>query len=97
MKHATPEKQAAHDAYVNRLYQDFMALEKDLRTQFPDYGDVIRHPTWKDAWSSWREAWDTCPECQSRNNSVHNYSMMWGDGDVVCDDCGTYVRGFDAG
>lgn len=38
-----------------------------------------------------------CPKCGSGNTSVHNYSMMWHDGDVICDDCGTYVRGYDAG
>lgn len=40
-----------------------------------------------------------CPKCDSPPNhhEVRNYDEMWRDGDVHCKDCGTYVRGYDAG
>lgn len=40
-----------------------------------------------------------CPKCGSspRRHEIRNYSMMWHDGDIHCIDCGTYVRGYDAG
>lgn len=38
-----------------------------------------------------------CGRCHSSNKKVENYSMMWHDGDIVCQDCGGYVRMFDAG
>jgi transcription elongation factor Elf1 len=40
-----------------------------------------------------------CPKCgsESSRHEVRNYDMMWHDGDVYCKDCGTYVRGYDAG
>jgi hypothetical protein len=44
-----------------------------------------------------RYGMSACPACASSNTSVHNYNMMWHDGDVKCDDCGTYVRMYDAG
>ena len=39
-----------------------------------------------------------CPKCGKdyRFWRVENYSEMWHDGDVVCE-CGTRVRGYDAG
>lgn len=44
-----------------------------------------------------RYGMSACPACASSNTSVHNYNAMWHDGDVMCDDCGTYVRMYDAG
>jgi hypothetical protein len=38
-----------------------------------------------------------CVKCGSHNTSVKNYNMMWHDGDITCDDCGEYVRMYDAG
>lgn len=35
--------------------------------------------------------------CGHPNTSVQNFNRMWGDGDVVCDDCGVRVRSFDSG
>ena len=38
-----------------------------------------------------------CGRCHSKNLQVENHSGMWHDGDIVCQDCGGYVRMFDAG
>lgn len=40
-----------------------------------------------------------CPKCGAppKDHRVDNYSMMWHDGDVVCNKCNTRVRGYDAG
>lgn len=38
-----------------------------------------------------------CGRCHSHNITVENHSLMWHDGDIVCQDCGGYVRMFDAG
>lgn len=38
-----------------------------------------------------------CPKCGGTECHVENYDMTWHDGDVVCNACDTYVRGFDAG
>lgn len=35
--------------------------------------------------------------CKHKNQTVINHSLMWHDGDVVCVDCGKYIRAFDAG
>lgn len=35
--------------------------------------------------------------CKHKNTVVINYSPIWHDGDVVCEDCGKYIRSFDAG
>jgi len=40
---------------------------------------------------------NVCPHCGSDHTSVKNYNMMWHDGDITCDDCGGYVRMYDAG
>lgn len=38
-----------------------------------------------------------CKKCGSLKTHVENYSMMWHDGDVICDNCDSYVRSYDAG
>lgn len=40
-----------------------------------------------------------CPKCFAgpKDQTVHNYDDVWRDGDVICDKCNTYVRGYDAG
>jgi len=40
-----------------------------------------------------------CPKCNSlpKDHEVRNHSLMWGDGDVHCTLCGTYVRDWDSG
>lgn len=40
---------------------------------------------------------NVCGGCGSTNVKLENYSMMWHDGDMVCQDCGGYVRMWDAG
>jgi len=40
-----------------------------------------------------------CPKCNSdpSKHKVRNFNRMWGDGDVYCTICESYVRGFDTG
>ncbi len=35
--------------------------------------------------------------CKHEKQTVINHSLMWHDGDVVCVDCGKWIREFDAG
>lgn len=86
MRKASPEKLEAHKKYVDRLYKVVRDCES-LKNE-ADYWLALR---------DWREARNTCPECQSQNTSIRNHNLMWGDGDIVCDDCETFVRFFDSG
>lgn len=38
-----------------------------------------------------------CPVCGGTDTEVRNFDELWRDGDIVCNECATYVRGFDAG
>jgi len=40
-----------------------------------------------------------CPECNSApsNHRLENYSAMWHEGDVYCNQCNSFVRDWDAG
>lgn len=96
-KKASPEKLAVHEEYVGNLYKYFKQHEKDLIAEHGSYAAALDQESYWVAHRSWRQAWNTCPECQSQRTSVHNHDSMWGDGDVVCDDCGTFVRFFDSG
>jgi hypothetical protein len=35
--------------------------------------------------------------CEHKNQTVTNYNPMWKDGDVICKDCGKFIRTWDAG
>ncbi len=65
---------------------------KDITT----IGKILQHAVsrYLEKRSSARNA---CPHCESKNLEVRNHSFMWHDGDIYCEDCGTYVRDFDAG
>jgi formate dehydrogenase maturation protein FdhE len=39
-----------------------------------------------------RHVLDACPACGSLNVTIKDYGDPWRDGEVTCDDCGTYVR-----
>lgn len=51
---------------------------------------------WREEERKWRRLYNTCATCGSHNVHVENYSMMWHDGDVFCEN-GHYVRMWDAG
>jgi len=38
-----------------------------------------------------------CPQCGGTEFEVKNHNLNWHDGDVVCQDCKTKVRDYDAG
>ena len=40
-----------------------------------------------------------CPKCGAppSKHEVKNHSILWGDGDVYCTECGSFVRIYDAG
>ena len=52
---------------------------------------------WNDLYKKWRQAYNTCDNCDSTDTEVRNYDPVWRDGDVMCNNCGGYVRGYDAG
>lgn len=62
-----------------------------------DIFDDSKSKEWSATGLAFRQHYNSCPECGGSNTSVRNHDMMWHDGDVVCDDCNTYVRGWDAG
>jgi hypothetical protein len=41
--------------------------------------------------------YNSCPECGGTKLELLHYDMMWHDGDLICENCRCYVRGFDAG
>jgi hypothetical protein len=95
-KKASSEKQKLHNSHVNGLWDAYKELENELKKTM-DFATVLQDPRYKEACHLWKTAWNTCPECRSTNTKVDNYDDMWRDGDVVCVDCGTYVRMYDAG
>ena len=38
-----------------------------------------------------------CGRCHSNKYRVESHSDIWHDGDIVCLECGGYIRMFDAG
>ncbi len=97
MKLANKEKQAAHNVEVSRLRRQLDDAKDSLLKELGDYSLVFSHVVYKDAQQLFSEKYNSCPECYSTNSEVVNYDAMWRDGDVVCKDCGTYDRGYDAG
>ncbi len=39
----------------------------------------------------------TCVHCGSKEYEVRNRDLNWGDGEIHCAQCGTYIRDFDSG
>lgn len=39
---------------------------------------------------------NVCVKCGSQNTSVKNFDQRWRDGDITCDDCGEFIRYYDA-
>jgi hypothetical protein len=58
----------------------------------PEPGHILN-----EAWNP-KNAEKVCPTCGKdfRHWHVENYDPIWMDGDVVCE-CGTRIRGYDAG
>lgn len=40
---------------------------------------------------------NSCPACGGIRTRMENYSVVWREADIVCVDCDTYIRGWDAG
>ncbi len=90
-RYASAEKQKKHDDAISALHAEFKRL-KEASPHLPYWeGDI------GEALSRYQDARNVCPECGSKSTRMENYSMMWHEGDIVCNDCDTYVRGFDAG
>jgi hypothetical protein len=86
-KMASLEKQKIYDEEEKRLSAE---LEKVKTRSYKD-------PKYQAAEKAWRSHYNSCPECLSTNCHVEDYDITWQDGEVVCSDCGTYIRGYDAG
>lgn len=96
LKHADAKKQRMHDAEVSRLYREFKAHEKALRAE-RTYSEVLKEPSWWEAHRAWLRKRNTCPECGSEKTEVTSYDPIWQDGHLTCQECGTFVRHYDAG
>lgn len=90
---ADSDKVAAHNLKMNALHDDVKAIEDRLSEDFA----YLKSQEWKVAFHAWRAMYNACRQCGSEDTRVENHSMMWHDGDIVCNDCGRYVRMFDAG
>lgn len=89
-----PDKVAMHNAANDTLQKKYKDIEEQVRSNGLNPWD---DQAFKDAFYAWRSHYNLCRQCGSTNTSVYNHSLMWHDGDVVCDDCGRYVRMYDAG
>lgn len=70
---------------------DFLASRiRDAACRYKDRPDDLQYVVV-------RHVFNACPACSSQNTSVKNLNEVWRDGDITCDDCGTYVRDYDAG
>lgn len=96
-KQAEPEKQKLHDTKVNDLYLKLKQVEERLYRDSQDWSKVFTSTIYKKAELDWRQVRNTCPQCGSEHVAVENHDAMWHDGDIVCQDCRTYVRMYDAG
>ena len=95
-KYASKENQAKHDELESKLYKTFTTVEEKLHESI-DYGEVLKHHSYKKARAQWSVIRNQCPECGSDDSTVVDYDPMWHDGDVVCNRCNTYIRAWDAG
>lgn len=95
MKTASQEKQTIYDDNLAKIDKVLKVVETYLRQK--DKNNVYNHPLYIEALTVFRTVFNTCPECGSENHRVENYSMAWHDGDVVCNNCDTYIRAYDAG
>lgn len=96
-KKASKEKQKAHNERVSRLWKNLEQVRTKLYQQHGDFSKVLSDEKYKLYHSNFRKAYNQCPECGSSNTRCENHDPMWGDGDVICQDCRTYVRMYDAG
>ena len=62
---------------------------------YPDADDIDK-AIFDFAHKAWRKAFNTCDTCGSSKIEVRNYSAMWHDGDIYCEN-DHYVRMYDAG
>lgn len=63
--------------------------DRDLDPTGPEY--QAQH-------DAWRSAYWSCGRCKtSKHTVVKNFSQMWGDGDLICENCNGYVRMIDTG
>lgn len=82
------------DAYESRRRARVMPAPNHKATwRLPPFGDPARTPELE---AQWRRDYNTCATCDSTALHVENYSSMWHDGDMVCEN-GHYVRAYDAG
>lgn len=99
MAHKQPskDKAKARKEKINRLWKDLESLKDTLYAQHGAWGPVFANEHYKRSQLAFRKAYNQCPECNSNNTGVENYDPMWQDGDIICQDCRTYVRMYDAG
>ena len=99
MRKPTKEEKLRYDTRTRETYATVKAVQEKLLAETGSwYGKGPGfHPEWEAAWAVYNEARNTCPSCGSTRSEVQNHDLMWHDGDVVCLDCDTRVRGYDAG
>ena len=96
-KKPSSEAYAAWKEALDAADKAWLARKELLYEAFKDWNLVYKDQELTALFRAFREAYNRCPDCSSDNTSVRNYDSLWQDGDLVCDDCNTRVRGWDAG
>lgn len=94
LKKPSPKKAEARLAAINNLSGKIAALKLSVGH---DLDKIRENKEYQNLRRDLGIVWNRCPECASDNTSCHNYNSIWNDGNLVCDDCGTFVRIWDAG
>jgi len=96
-RHPSPEARARYIERSRELWSELKSIEDRLKQDGLDYAQVLDHQLYEEAFRAARTHDNTCSECGGTELRMENYSMMWHDGDLVCETCDTYVRMWDAG
>lgn len=76
--------------------QNHKALEVASPPYPKDWDNEDEVAQFMKASAEWRALYNTCATCGSTNTEVRNHDLMWGDGDVYCEN-DHYVRMWDSG
>jgi len=75
-------------------YDKLKELLGNLDNRYPDHSV----PTVATLYGLQQSFRNVCPSClTSKFAKLENHDPMWGDGDVVCQFCGTKIRNWDSG
>lgn len=75
-------------------YDELRSLMDSLRDPWPDRSV----PTISALYNLKLRFRNVCPECFTNEHAkLEDHDVIWGDGDVVCQQCRTHIRNWDSG